>query len=1610
MKKKGISLILALSLLMGIFMSTPFTAGASSLAIDTVLEAQYTEISLKHGETQIYQVTDKNGKEGLLDTTGSFITACQWDFIDSFDENGLAIVYNNEGYGVINRGGTTIVPPMYDFIERFNGDYAKVFNNGKYGFFRTNGSLAVPIVWKDAAFFSENKAAVKNDSGQWGYVDQNGQQIIACTYLYAGAFIGGVAWVSDAQEQMGAIDATGQTVIGFVFRADAPCAYQFGPMFGDNGTNYIAAARLLGQEKYCYINKSGTPLTQNIYDSDSVVDKGGYAIVSVNGSLGVIKEVVNGSAVSVAAVIAPMEAEYINRVYDKNNSLFFVYAKDDGKYGLYNSAGVQIIAPVYNYISYNGTLDMWQIGSNTNASVQSASGGNDNAPSTGGNEDAPAPITTLYGFCNSSGQIIIPVEYGNLYAISYNLIAFSTDSNDYTGFMDANGNISQKSYDMIDVYSYSTGYLKVKKNDKWGIVDLSIAEAVPVIYDNVKLPTEGFGAVKKGEKWGFYNLTAKTEGSMKYNDISPYKDGLAWVVDGVKAGAIDHSGQYVITPQWTPTFGCWEFVGNTFHKGVTAVKNKASGRYMYLDMQGLSVTNYSFDYVSDFDDNNLSVFENNGYYGMLLLMASVPFQTRGLSLDKASVTVYEGSYRVITGTVTPQLAANKEITWTSANSAVATVDAQGRITGVSAGTVLITAALQDNPGISRTVLVTVEARPNGLSLQNPATLIPLSAWEGQMWLADAVMKANEYENKTVSQLTYGDLLAVYKLRFSEFEQAEAYSVPPLIAQFSNLVCFESGSGLLKLFTIPSEFGYLSNLQRIVIVYSLISELNPALLQCDNLVELNLYGNIMNKSSSAYNSLKQQLTQNGVEIRDDGQKTPATAITPYDSEVTCIEGSSKSIDFETTPDSYYVVYDCRYEGTGSINVYNKSSNYLYFNALTPGEGDIIFLSVLDGSELARVHLIIESRGRLITSDDIPDPVLLDYLKSRLGADELYEKSFKYESYFHLSYYYVNGGTRYDNETGKEKLVYRGLIQSLTGLDTFDLPSLSYLNAENQGITALDGLSGLTGTTEVDLSYNYISEINSSLPPSFYRSDVNTYLYLSYNCLTSMAGLEGLKNCYISLAYNDIDFSDAANQAILEQLEQDGCYVSTYDQFLDKTNIYAGDSFAIALDTWYPVRLFERIYPRSLEDNLTVVMDNPKIARFVQDEHMQQSTIEALQYGSTGYKVMLDGQVIQTGNIHVPDPENPTAPKLKQYTHSGSTSIYVSSEELNTYGLRYKIGESGDWTESNDNWSFDIYEYGTVYVQYQNYYGCWSETSSILVHPDFAVLGDILEDYSGSGGDIVIPDNLGITSIGYSCFSHLYGNITSVVIPEGVTYIGFGAFRSCYNLSSVTFPDSLTSIESYAFMTTNLTSIVIPEGVTYIGYCAFGDCFRLKKVYFKGPQPTMYSDTFAGYAGFITLYYEREHAESWLSWPFYQRICLNEPAIRLTDGKALGIQPSGHIDDVIRNLIGNQSVTGTPTVTLQSAAGVPLPDTTIVGTGMKLIVNGTAYTAVVAGDVDGDGIAGLTDMVSIKKHSSGTPLSGVFYEAGCIAQSKTINAQSLVEMKKYMLNISKELTVY
>lgn len=147
----------------------------------------------------------------------------------------------------------------------------------------------------------------------------------------------------------------------------------------------------------------------------------------------------------------------------------------------------------------------------------------------------------------------------------------------------------------------------------------------------------------------------------------------------------------------------------------------------------------------------------------------------------------------------------------------------------------------------------------------------------------------------------------------------------------------------------------------------------------------------------------------------------------------------------------------------------------------------------------------------------------------------------------------------------------------------------------------------------------------------------------------------------------------------------------------------------------------------------------------------------------------------------------------------------------------------------------------------FYKC-SGISSVIIPDNVAVIEDQAFYRCSAIENFSIPDSVKI--IGNGSFSDtawltecinndplviINGNLINgtqcegeVIIPQGVRRICGGAFVSAINMTSVTLPDTVEFIGSYAFGYCNIKEIVIPDSVSQIDPMAFYNCPHLSSI--------------------------------------------------------------------------------------------------------------------------------------------------------------------------------------
>ena len=173
-----------------------------------------------------------------------------------------------------------------------------------------------------------------------------------------------------------------------------------------------------------------------------------------------------------------------------------------------------------------------------------------------------------------------------------------------------------------------------------------------------------------------------------------------------------------------------------------------------------------------------------------------------------------------------------------------------------------------------------------------------------------------------------------------------------------------------------------------------------------------------------------------------------------------------------------------------------------------------------------------------------------------------------------------------------------------------------------------------------------------------------------------------------------------------------------------------------------------------------------------------------------------------------------------------------------------------------------------------------------------------------------------------------NLTSITIPNSVTSIGGGVFRSCTRLANITIPNSVTSIYLETFCScSSLTSIIIPDSVTSIGNNAFYGCTNLTSITIPKSVTSIGDYTFTD-CNNLTIYgYKNSYAEEYAKTNNIKFAVINSLADTNTNITVSGVKQ----DDVVLNVAKLENTfknsVATYDITLQKDGAVIQPDGTI-----------------------------------------------------------------------------------
>lgn len=188
--------------------------------------------------------------------------------------------------------------------------------------------------------------------------------------------------------------------------------------------------------------------------------------------------------------------------------------------------------------------------------------------------------SSLCGFIDSSGQVVIPLVHQRLSYISDDgLASFEVNQKGNYSFINNNGARAFSSVFNL-TGSFSEGYCAVRNDSyKWGFIDTYGKVIIDFRFDYAESFSDGIARVSLGKKEAFVNIQGSFVSDNLYDNARNFSEGVASVKVGHKWGIIDSSGNFTVYPTYDCVFGCKDGLIPVMKK----VNNKEEWFYIHKD-------------------------------------------------------------------------------------------------------------------------------------------------------------------------------------------------------------------------------------------------------------------------------------------------------------------------------------------------------------------------------------------------------------------------------------------------------------------------------------------------------------------------------------------------------------------------------------------------------------------------------------------------------------------------------------------------------------------------------------------------------------------------------------------------------------------------------------------------------------------------------------------------------------------------------------------------------------------------------------------------------------------------------------------------------------------
>ena len=246
-----------------------------------------------------------------------------------------------------------------------------------------------------------------------------------------------------------------------------------------------------------------------------------------------------------------------------------------------------------------------------------------------------------HGFCDRTGNIIIPLIYENCGKFTADGLAWVKNAEGKYGFIDRQGNLKIPCQ-FNQVFHFHDGLAAVRVTEKVGYCNTSGVMVIPAIYkmslmfneglapvfndagkagyidqknnlvigysyDDAYVFVNGLAAVQKNDKWGFIRKDGTVAIDFLYDGVNSFWEGMGAVKTNNKYGYIDQTGKLTIPIQFDGALG--------FSEGLAAVKQ--GSLWGYINSAGTMKILPQYKDADDFTNGIAWVIFLDGTFGYI---------------------------------------------------------------------------------------------------------------------------------------------------------------------------------------------------------------------------------------------------------------------------------------------------------------------------------------------------------------------------------------------------------------------------------------------------------------------------------------------------------------------------------------------------------------------------------------------------------------------------------------------------------------------------------------------------------------------------------------------------------------------------------------------------------------------------------------------------------------------------------------------------------------------------------------------------------------------------------------------------------------------------------